>query len=214
MTKQLHVFFLIFFSLLFLEKTKGQTTYALHGFESSNTWATSTMTGGTTSAEQSGYTPSNGCVKSGTNSRQVINGTITITMAAQSTSGYTSNFFEMWNASISTTTGNGIDGGGLEKVEVYLSSSATFSTNPDVIIRGTGSDNKRWAMSGTKEISTAAGTQVIESVAGSNVTLTGASAPAKIKVTFPDAWTNVYVKVIATNNSASEVWSIDDLAIK
>lgn len=148
-------------------------------------------------------------IKTGSRSWQEENGTFTLVTNGASTVGYVSCFVELWVASISTTSGNGIDAS--DYLEVYVSNSATFSATPDVTLGTTGS-NSRWGMSGTGIITTTAGTPITYNHPGG--TQTGANARPKIVVNIPNGWSTVFLKVEANNNSTNEVWSIDDISLK
>ncbi|MBD8084117.1 putative Ig domain-containing protein [Chryseobacterium caseinilyticum] len=209
---------LAFLMALFSVWGWGQTTIAFNGAEdgaptlalsSQGTWASSTTNSGT---------PSNQRIKNGAKSFQ---STATSTAAYTSTlvsnainvTGYTSKFVEVWNSSISTNGTNGIDGT-TDKLEVYISETATFSTTPDVLVNSSEA-NARWGMNGSGVITTNAGTQVIKTYStGQDLTYTGANAFSKIVVNIPNSWSTVYIKIVAVNNATSEVWCIDDIAVK
>lgn len=68
------------------------------------------------------------------------------------------NLLSFRNSSISTTTGNGIDTT-VDKLEVYVSETTTFSSTPDVLINAIGANsNIRWGKSGTGVITANVGT--------------------------------------------------------
>ncbi|WP_294240641.1 putative Ig domain-containing protein [uncultured Chryseobacterium sp.] len=199
----------------------GQSTIASNGAEDGTPTLTLSSQGTWTSSSVNTGTPGNQRIKSGSKSFQSGQGgssgsvvyTSTLTTNGVNISNYTSKSLELWNSSISTTNGNGIDST-VDKLEVYVSETNTFSSTPDVTVNSS-STNVRWGMSGTGVISTTAGTPVVQTYSpADNTTLTGSSAFSKIVVNIPNSWTNVYVKIIAVNNASQEFWCIDDIAIK
>ena len=185
-----------------------QTTIAFNGAESAGTTWTTSSNNFTASTTNTG-TPAER-IKTGSQSWQRSNGTGTLITNAASTAGYTDCFVELWNASISSTTGNGIDNG--EGIDIYVSNTTTFGGTPDVRINSTAS-NVRWGMSGTGNVTTTAGTPVTYNYT-SGGTITGTNAKAKIVIDIPDTWTSVYVKIVSVNNDANEIWCVDDIALK
>ncbi|WP_209391199.1 lamin tail domain-containing protein [Chryseobacterium sp. RR2-3-20] len=219
--------FYAFLMALFSVWGWGQTTIAFNGAEDNGSTLTLSDQGSwSVSSTNTGY-PSANRIKTGTKSFQSVTSSSSSTAAYTSTlisngvdvSGYTSKYIEVWNSSISTSNGNGIDSS-IDKLEIYVSQTSTFSSTPDVLINAAGSTygNIRWGMAGSGVITANAGTQVVKSystnIANGGETKTGADAFSKIVVNVPDAWTTVYIKIIAINNTNSEVWCVDDIAIK
>ncbi len=204
-SKMLYAFLMALFSVWGWGQT---TTIAFNGaegsptlLEASNTFSSSTTNSGTPASR----------IKSGTSSFQRANATGTFISEGVSLSGYTSKVVEIWNSMVSTTTGNGIDGT-VDKLEVYVSSTSTFSNIPDVTVNANVS-NVRWGMTGTGVISTVAGTPVTQTYSTTG-TRTGADAFSKILINLPNAWANVYIKIVTVSNAVEEVWCIDDIAVK
>src|SRR5690606_12190331 len=140
-------------------------------------------------------TPNNERIKSGTQSfQQTFSGTSTLITNGVSLNGYTSNFVEIWNAMISTTTGNGIDSS-IDKLEIYVSETSSFPSTPDVTINSSAA-NVRWGMSGTGIISTTAGTPTTYTYSSSG-TNEDEDAFSKIIVEIPDTWSSVYLKIVS-----------------
>lgn len=212
--------FYAFLMTLFSVWGWGQVTIASNGAEDGTPTLTLNSQGTWVSSSTNTGTPSNQRIKSGSKSFQSGQGgssgsivyTSTLITNGVSISNYTSKSLELWNSSISTTSGNGIDAT-VDKLEVYVSETNTFSSTPDVTVNSSVS-NVRWGMGGTGIISTTAGTPVIQTYSQTDTTLTGSGAFSKIVVNIPNSWTNVFVKIIAVNNAYQEFWCIDDIAIK
>src|SRR5690606_19821325 len=133
-------------------------------------------------------------IKSGSRSfQQQSTGTKTLITNGVSLSEHTSNFVEIWNAMVSTTSGNGIDSS-TDKLEIFVSETSTFSTTPDVTINSSAA-NIRWGMSGTCVITTTAGVPTTKTY---NVTgtITEADAFSKIIINIPNTYANVFIKVV------------------
>lgn len=200
----------IYLLLLVSSISWSQVVIGTNSAESTGTtWSTSSNT--FISSTTNTGTPNSGRIKSGTNSWQLNNGTATLITTGISISGYNSCYVEIWNSSISTTTGNGIDAT-TDVLEVYLSNSATFSATPDVTINASTANN-RWGMNGSGIISTTSGAPVTQTYSAS-ATLTGANAFSKININIPSGWTDVFLKIVAVNNAAQEIWCIDDIFLK
>jgi hypothetical protein len=186
----------------------GQTTIVFNGAESSGTtWTTSANTY-TASTTNTG-TPAER-IKTGTQSYQKAGGFAQLITNSASTAGYTDCFVELWNASISTTTGNGIDSS--EGINIFVSNTTTFPSIPDVTIVSSVA-NVRFGMSGTSVITTTAGTPVTKTYSTGG-TLTGSNAFSKVVINIPNNWTSVYLKVESTTDGSAEIICIDDVALK
>jgi len=206
--KQFKLTFLVVALMMILSNFGwGQTTIGFNGAETSGTtWTTSSNTF-TTSPTNTG-TPADR-IKNGTQSYQKSGGFASLITNSISTTGYSNCFVEIWNASISVTTGNGIDAA--DNIKIYLSQTNTFSGTSDISIFG--NTNARFGMSGTGNVTTTAGTQTIFTYPGGG-TLTGTNAKSKLIVNVPSGWTTVYLKIEATNDDANEIWCIDDISLK
>ncbi|MER2999007.1 endonuclease [Pontibacter populi] len=149
-------------------------------------------------------------------SLQVSNATKEVVLADVNTTGKQDVYFELYNSSVSVTTGNGFDTG--DYLEVYVAlNGADFSTTPDIKITGNASDNNiRYGMDGTATITTAAGTPTekifTEKLTSPNV-LAADKAPSVLRVTIPNGTTSVKAKVNIKNNSSNEVWNVEDVAL-
>lgn len=207
--KILLLFVAVLSLVLFKNIVFSQTTIAFNGAESSGTTWTTSSNNFSQSSTNTG-TPTNERIKNGSNSWQKANGSATLITNSASTVGYSNCFVEIWNASISGSTGNGIESG--EGVKIYVSNSTTFSTTPDVNIT-TNTSNTRWGMSGTGMIETTAGTAITYTYS-SGGTNTGSSAFSMVKINIPSTWTTVYLKIVSTNNDSNEIFCIDDITLK
>ena len=201
---------LAFFMVLCSVWGWGQTTIAFNGAEDAGT-SLATVSNDFVLSNTNTGTPAER-IKSGTKSfQQTTLGTKTLITTGVALNGYTSNYVELWNAMVSTTTGNGIDST-VDKLEVYVSETLTFSAIPDVTVNSSAA-NVRWGMNGAGIISTTAGTPTTYTYTTGG-TRTGSTAFSKIIINLPSTWVNVYIKIIAVNNAAEEVWCIDDIAVK
>ncbi len=149
-------------------------------------------------------------------SLQVSNATKEVVFADVNVTGKQDVYFELYNSSVSVTTGNGFDTG--DYLEVYVAlNGADFSATPDIKITGNASDNNiRYGMDGTATITTAAGTLTekifTEKLTSGNV-LAVDKAPSILRVTIPNGTTSVKAKIGVKNNSSNEVWNVEDVAL-
>ena len=193
------------------EATSEQIVF--QGFEGSGSdnWSFSSSGGGATSTTNTG-TPSSERIRTGSNSFQSANTTSTLTFDNGGNGVDISNAdsvqVEVWNSSISGTSGNGADNS--DQVRVFVSQTSTFSATADITLDGT--SNTRYGMSGTGEVTTTAGTPVTYDYP-SGGTLTGSDAKSKLTINIPDAWDTLYMKIELVNNSSNEIWCIDDVSV-
>ncbi|MBC5775741.1 endonuclease [Pontibacter sp. KCTC 32443] len=149
-------------------------------------------------------------------SLQVSNATKEVMFADVNVAGKQDVYLELYNSSVSVTTGNGFDTG--DYLEVYVAlNGADFSATPEIKITGNASDNNiRYGMDGTATITTAAGTLAekvfTEKLTSPNV-LAVDKAPSILRVTIPNGTTSVKAKIGIKNNSSNEVWNIEDVAL-
>ncbi|MDD2996874.1 MAG: Ig-like domain-containing protein [Paludibacter sp.] len=185
----------------------GQTTIVFNGAETSGTtWVTSSNS--FTSSTTNTGTPADR-IKSGSYSFQKSGSSATLITNSASTAGYTDCFVEIWTASISVNASNGADNG--DDIKVYVSSTSTFSSTPDLVIDGT--NNLRYGMSGTGSVTTVSGTAITYDYP-SGGTKNSTDAKSKLVVTIPNNWETVYLKIVSLNNDANEIWCIDDISLK
>jgi hypothetical protein len=186
------------------------TTIVIQDFEGTATDGWEVATGFSSSTENSGgnFTPSGESVRNGSSSFQSSNTTSTLEFASQNISSFNNVSVEIWNASISVTSGNGIDGG--DDLKVYVSETATFGVTPDITVIG--NNNARFGMSGTGEIIATAGTPLGFTYSGGG-TRTGNDAKSKLTISIPDAWNTVFLKIETDNNSTGEIWCLDDISL-
>ena len=131
-----------------------------------------------------------------------------------STTGYKDVLVELFNSSVSTTTGNGIEAG--DYLEVYTAlNGAAFSATPDIKITGDASDNNaRYGMDGTLLLETVAGTPLVKTFTGAALpTITAENAPSRLLVKIPDGTTSVQLKVALKTSSDKEFLNIDDVTL-
>jgi len=206
--KLAQLLFIAVFLMGFAQVGFGQETIASQDFDSNNTWTISSGANSST-ASGGGDTPASQRIKNGTHSHQTSNSTKTLILNGYATSSHTSRFVEIWNSSTSTTTGNGADDG--DQIKVYVSQTSTFSSTADITIDGT--ENVRYGMDGTGNVTTTAGTATTYNYP-SGGTKTGSDAKSKLIINIPDGWTNVHLKIATNNNSSKEYWNIDDIYLK
>ena len=185
-------------------------TIVIQDFEGTATDGWEVASGFSSSVENTGgtFTPSGESVRNGLRSFQSSNTTSTLEFASQNIASFNNVSVEIWNASISGTTGNGIDNG--DFIKVYVSETSTFGVTPDIEIDGT--SNARFGMSGTGEVSTTAETPIVFDYP-SGGTLTGNDAKSKLTINIPDSWNMVFLRIETLNNSTSEIWCLDDISL-
>ncbi|WP_242926180.1 endonuclease [Pontibacter vulgaris] len=149
-------------------------------------------------------------------SLQTANATRELIFSDVNVAGKQDVYFELYNSSVSVTTGNGFDAG--DYLEVYVAlDGANFSATPDIRITANATDNNiRYGMDGTATITTAAGTLVekifTEKLSTGNI-LSADNAPSILRVTIPNGTTTVKAKVSIKNNSSNEIWNVEDVAL-
>lgn len=192
--------------------TLASRTLAAQGFETSGgTWPFTFASGAYNSETGSADTPPNSRILSGTRSWFVNNRDSTLTFASLVTASYQSIAITVRVASISVTSGNGADSA--DQVWLYVATNGqAFPTTPDLILAGPSADNARWSFTtGTGVAQTMAGTSAMfYPIEGGPRTNDGYST---LVVTVPDGSTNVALRIVAMNNSTSEIWAIDDVTI-
>ncbi|MGV3538494.1 MAG: endonuclease [Rufibacter sp.] len=177
-------------------------------------WA---VASGFSSSEDNTGVPANQRIKSGTKSLQLnppTNAPVTAEVLFEpiTTNNYKDLAVELFNSSISKTTGNGMDA--TDFIEVYVAlNGAAFSATPEINITSGSNANIRYGMNGTGVIETTAGVPVAKIIEGSNIEVTGDNAPSRLLVRIPDGTNSVQLKVVLKNNSANEVFNIDDVTL-
>jgi hypothetical protein len=143
----------------------------------------------------------------------VSNVTSTITFAnVTGLAAYTSKYVELKLSSWSiSSTGNGADVGDSVVVQISTDGGTTWSSE----LRVAGNSNAWWAYSATgNATSTYDGNfspTIFAPAAGGQRTTDGYST---MRVNLPDAGTQVRVRVTMVNNSANELWTIDDILVR
>lgn len=114
--------------------------------------------------------------------------------------------FRLEAFSASSTT-NGMDG--TDKVQVYISTNSGASFNPYLEVDGNA--NAYWAYSATGSATTAyPATATFTPAGGGSRTTDGYST---LSITSLPSSSGLMVKIVATNNSANELWMIDDFKL-
>ncbi len=121
-------------------------------------------------------------------------------------------YFELYNSSVATTSGNGIEN--TDWFEVYIAvDGADFSATPDIRLTGNATDNNiRYGMEGTGTITTAAGTPV-EKIYTEKSDFANENAPSILRVTIPNGTSTVKAKLVINTNNDKEYWNVDDVAL-
>ncbi|WP_082780281.1 endonuclease [Rufibacter sp. DG15C] len=193
--------------------TLPSTVLARQTFETTATdgWE---VTSGFSSSEVNTGTPNGQRVHGGTKSLQATTTLQEVIFKPVTTTGYKDLVLELFNSSVSTTTGNGIESG--DFLEVYTAiNGASFSTTPDIKITGDANDNNaRYGMDGTLLLETVAGTPLVKTFTGSALpTIAQNAAPSRLLVQLPTGATSVQVKVLLKTNSDKEYLNIDDVTL-
>ncbi|WP_205503806.1 endonuclease [Rufibacter psychrotolerans] len=128
------------------------------------------------------------------------------------TTGYQDLAVELFNSSISKTSGNGMDLG--DFVEVYVAlNDADFSATPDIRIAASANNsNIRYGMNGTGTLETTAGTTLTKTFDVMNE-VTGDAAPSRLLIRIPNGTSSVQLKVVLKNNASNEILNIDDVTL-
>jgi hypothetical protein len=187
----------------------GQTTIAFQGFEGtgSDSWTIVSGSSYISTSIGSSDTPSSSRIRTDSHSWQVKNATRTLELNSVDVSSYSSVKVTVHVSSTSETSGNGADG--TDYVRVYTNvSGAGFPGTADIELKG--NSNARWTYSANLTKSTPAGTNVSVSAPQGG---TSVNNYAILEITIPSGATSVAFKLIAKNNSSSEHWNIDDIAV-
>ncbi len=152
-------------------------------------------------------TPANARIRTGSFSWQTIGSTNTLDLESVDISGKTDVVIRIRLASISTTTGNGADAG--DTVRFFVALDGGAFGDAQTAIRG--NSNARWDFNA---ILTADRT-VSGAPANTNIASAGSSSTnyATIRLFVPNTATSVALRVTALNDSASEIWAIDDIEL-
>tara|TARA_R110002050_G_scaffold194708_2_gene329510 strand:+ start:24156 stop:28040 length:3885 start_codon:yes stop_codon:yes gene_type:complete len=161
--------------------------------------------------------PPNERVRSGLASWQVNNSNTTLELASVNVNPTDSIFLNLHLSSTALTSGNGADGS--DEVAIYLNINGNgFSSSPNLII--TGNNNAKWGFgnyqAGTTT-NTASGTIVFDNTSNQNLSPNGggyreADAYQEINAKFYNI-NSIAIKITAINNSANEIWNIDDITL-
>ena len=153
--------------------------------------------------------PTAGRIRTGAYSWQRRGGVGTLQFSPASIEGYTGRTVTVHVASISTNNTNGAETNDTVRIFVALN-GAEFADVPDIEIGGSPQANARWGYNATGVVTTVAGTPVVvrSPQSGSNV-----NNIATAHIAIPDAASSLALKIVASNNAASEVWAIDDVYV-
>jgi hypothetical protein len=186
----------------------GQATIAYQGFEASgDTWAIIAGSGNISGSSGAADFPANQRIRTGLGSWQVVNGTSTLEFGEVSTVGFSNVSVSLYLSSTSLTSGNGSDGADSVRVFVALNGSS-FSAASAVTVHG--NNNARWGYTAVLTASGSAGTYTRYQAPQGG---TNTNNYSKVDISIPDGTSSVALKVIANNNDANEVWSIDDVLL-
>ncbi|MFT3794761.1 choice-of-anchor D domain-containing protein [Flavobacterium sp.] len=174
-----------------------------------STTGTSTLAGGTAfglSGDGGGSTR-----YLGARSLQVINGTANITMANINTTQYNDIELNLRLASLAVTTGEGADAADRVMVSVSSNGGATWSNEIEVV----GNTDAKWSFTSGTGIATAAfdNNNVLTTFnpgSGGYLTTNGYST---LSISGLPKVTGLVIRVTVTNNSANEIWAIDNVTL-
>ena len=185
------------------------TNVILHqGAEAGDTWALNDGSNAISSATGAGDYPPSQRVRAGSNSFQANNASVTVETVAGSLVGSSNRIANVFVSSTSITSGNGADTGDTVRVYVALDGAA-FGGAADITLNGNG--NAQWGYDAALAAATVPGmpiTVVSPQSGGPNT-----NNYAQLAVILPDAATSIAIRVVAQNNSTSEVWNVDDIQV-
>ena len=187
-------------------------TFLFQGFEGTagDNWTLISGNNYVTNANPATDSPSAGRILTGSYSWQRRYGAATLQLANSSIEGYTTRTVEVRVASTSTNGTNGADA--LDKVTIFVAlDGAAFAATPDITIAGASANNARWGYNANLVVATTAGAAVAVSAPYANSLNVTNYATARI--TLPNNAATLSLKIVASNNAASEVWAIDDVRI-
>ncbi|HMQ76635.1 MAG TPA: PKD domain-containing protein [Flavobacteriales bacterium] len=177
----------------------------------SDTWAITAGAGNISAAAGGSDVPVNQRILSGTQSWQVNNGNATLDLGTIDVSAYSNVVIRARMSSLSVGGGgNGADAADSVKFLVELN-GAGFPTTADIKVGG--NSNAHWGYStGTGTASTSAGTPATFVPAGGGARTT--DGYSFIEISIPGGTNTVALRTIALNNSANEVWALDDVEVR
>ncbi|WP_192821855.1 endonuclease [Rufibacter sp. LB8] len=188
---------------------------ARQDFENGSEDGWEVLTGFSSSTDNTG-TPNGQRIKSGAKSFQHIPTTTGVPTLGQlifapiNTTDFKDLTVEIFNSSISVTSGNGMDAGDFIEAYVTLNGSE-FSNTPDLKI--TSSElNVRYGMNGTGVVETTAGTPVTKTISTPG-DISGDAAPSRMIIRVPAGTTSVQLKLVLSANAPNEVLNIDDVTL-
>lgn len=192
----------------------GQVTIAVQDFETSPATPTitfsNTLGSNSTGTSGSGSFPANtNLFVSGSRGWKANDEASTLIFLNQSLSGYTDCFVDLRLAGISfSTTTNGIDAGDIARISISADGGSTYSSEVEII--GSAS-NQKWDFTATgNSTTTYDGNNTANLVTSSN----GVIGISTVRVNLPNTMSQVKIKIELTNNSANELWVIDDVRIR
>ena len=198
------------FTLSISDNDLVEESIVFQGFEgsSTDTWNYSSTGGNGSESSTSAGTPGSR-IRTGSQSFQSPgSGTSTLNFDPVDVAAYDGVSISVYNASISGTSGNGIDPG--DFLRIYVSETSSFSSTANIEIEGT--SNARYDFNGTGQLSVTAPANTSFKYPSGN-TLTGSDAKTDLTVNIPDSWNTVYMRVELVNNSNNEIWVLDDITI-
>ncbi|WP_299818029.1 endonuclease [uncultured Pontibacter sp.] len=162
------------------------------------------------SDENTGY-PSGQRLRSGA-SLQTSNTTNTVIFSDVNITGRQDVYLELYNSSVATTSGNGIENSDFFEVYVALN-GADFGTTPEIRITGTtNANNIQYGMNGKAVIAATAGVPT-EKIFTTTGLLGVEDAPSILRVSIPNGTSSVKAKLVIMTNSEKETWNIDDVGL-
>lgn len=175
------------------------------GLETGDNWSILSGADSISTDVGSSYTPANSTIRTGSKFWKVQNALDTLKLATVNISG-TGNKVQIHLASISTTTGNGMDTN--DTIWVYTSINGVIPTQADIIL--TGALNARWGYNATLVASTTAGTPVTFAAPQNG---TSTNNYGTLEILIPNGTNSVGLTIITKNNSTGEILAFDDISL-
>ncbi len=176
------------------------------GFEPGNNWGILQGNAQISNDNGASYFPANQTILSDSNFWKVNNSTDTLILESKSVVGQNNIKVIVRIASISVTSANGSEN--TDSVQVFAIINGVTPNQADATI--VGATNSRWGYNATLVGTTNAGTPAtFVSPQGG----TSTNNYATIEILIPNGTSTVGLMVRAKNNSANEIWAIDDIAL-
>ncbi len=149
-------------------------------------------------------------VRSGFSSHQTIQAENELILSEVSVAGYHNVELRLYISSTSKTSGNGSENS--DKLEVWVALNGdSFSEGANIVV--TGQDNAKWSYSETGVTTSTSADTTVVAPAGGGYRDDDGDGYSRLVVSIPNTSTSVQLKLRTLNNTADEIWNVDDISL-